>query len=120
MAPQSDKPAAWRRWLGICLRSAHVAGIVLLGATLHGAPLDPRIGALATLLSGVGLLAVEWADTRIRLTELAGIVALLKLAAFAWMALDHAAALALFWLLLFVSALVSHAPRGLRHWRPGG
>jgi hypothetical protein len=101
------------------LRCAHVASVVLLGATLHGAPLDPRIGAVSTLLSGAGLLAVEWADTRIRLTELAGAVALLKLAAFGWMALDRGSALALFWLVLVVSGLVSHAPRWLRHWRPG-
>jgi hypothetical protein len=114
-----DKPALWRRWLGICLRSAHVAGVVLLGATLHGAPLDPRIGAVSTVISGAGLLAVEWADTRIRLTELAGTFALLKLAAVAWMAVDPASSVVLFWLLLVVSGLVSHAPRGLRHWRPG-
>jgi len=119
MTPPADKPAAWRRWLGIGLRCAHLAGVVLLGATLHGAPLDLRIGAVSTLLSGAGLLAVEWADARIRLTELAGAVAWLKLAAVAWMALDSSSALALFWLLLMVSGLVSHAPRRLRHWRPG-
>lgn len=115
----AEKCAAWRRWVGIGLRCAHLAGVVLLGASLHGAALEPRIGAGTTLLSGIGLLAVEWADTRIRLTELAGMVALLKVAAMAWMATDHAATPALFWLVLVLSGMVSHAPRAVRHWRPG-
>jgi hypothetical protein len=36
------------------------------------------------------------------------------------MAIDPARAPAVFWVVLVVSALSSHAPRGLRHWRPGG
>jgi hypothetical protein len=115
--PQS-KPPAWRRWIAIVLRCAHLAGLVLLGASLLGAPLAPRGGAALTLVTGLALFVAELADTRIRLGELAGLVVVLKLAAVAWMALDPTVAPLLFWLVLVVSGLMSHAPRPLRHWRP--
>jgi hypothetical protein len=35
------------------------------------------------------------------------------------MALQPAVAPALFWVALAVSGVVAHAPRWLRHWRPG-
>ncbi len=101
------------------LRCAHLAGLVLLGAALLGAPLSVRDGALLTLASGLALFVAELADTRIRLGELAGLVVLLKLAAVGCMALRPAAAPLLFWLVLGVSGLIAHAPRPLRHWRPG-
>jgi hypothetical protein len=105
--------------MAIVLRSAHLGGLVLLGAALLGAPLEPRSGAAVTLASGLALFAAELADTRIRLGELAGLVVLLKLAAVGWMAWQPTVAPVLFWLVLAVSAVVSHAPRPLRHWRPG-
>jgi len=111
------KPSEWRRWLGIALRSAHLVGVTLLGATLLGAPVP--FGAALTLASGLGLLASELIDGRIALTELAGAVVLLKLALVAAMWAWPAAGVPLFWGLLVVSAVVSHAPKGLRHWRPG-
>lgn len=113
------KPPAWRRWVAILLRCAHLAGLVLLGAALLGAPVEVRGGALLTLASGLALFVAELVDTRIRLGELAGVVVLLKLAAVGWMALHPQAALLIFWPVLLVSALVSHAPRPLRHWRAG-
>ena len=120
MTTAVDKPAAWRRWLAIGLRCAQRAGVVLLGASLLGAPLELRLGAGATLVTGIGLLMAECSDGRIRLAELAGIVALLKLAVVGWMMLDHGVAPLLFWLVVLVSGLVSHAPREWRHWWPRG
>lgn len=114
----SGKPAEWRRWLGIGLRSAHIAGVVLLGAGLLGAPVGAT-GVWATLVSGAALLASELADRRVALAELAGVVVLLKLVLVAAMVAWPGAALPLFWALLVLSAVVSHAPKGLRHWRPG-
>jgi hypothetical protein len=111
------KPPEWRRWLGIVLRAAHIAGVVLLGASLLGAPLGAA-GAGLTLASGLALLASELADRRVALSELAGAVVLLKLGLVALMLAWPAAALPLFWALLVLSALVSHAPKGLRHWSP--
>jgi hypothetical protein len=114
----TGRPAEWRRWLGIALRSAHIAGVVLLGAAVLGAPVATA-GVWATLASGIGLLASELADRRLVLAELAGVVVLLKLALVAAMAAWPVAAAPLFWGLLVLSAVVSHAPKGLRHWRPG-
>lgn len=114
------KPAAWRRWLGIGLRTAHLASVTWLGAALLGAPLATHRGAAAVAASGAALLAIEAFDRRIRLLDLAGLVSLAKLGVVAWMALDPARAAPLFWLVLVVSALSSHAPRRLRHWRPFG
>lgn len=110
-------PAAWRRWLGIGLRSAHLAAMALMAVQLVGGL--PVHGAAATLLTGLALLASELADHRVHLLELAGTVVLFKLALVAGMVLWPAAAVPLFWAVLLLSAVVSHAPKGLRHWRPG-
>lgn len=114
---RSAKPAEWRRWVGIVLRSLHLAGVVWLGAALLGAPVGEGGGWL-TLASGVGLLASELVDRRVALGELAGLVVLAKLAAVAAMLRWPVAALPLFWVLLGVSAISAHAPKALRHWRP--
>lgn len=117
MAARDDKPPEWRRWLGIGLRTAHLAAVALLAAQLLGAPV--ALGAAATLASGLGLLASELVDRRVHLLELAGATVLLKLAIVGAMLLWPAAAPALFWAVLVLSAVTSHAPKGLRHWRPG-
>ncbi len=114
------KPAEWRRWLGIALRSAHLAAVALLAAQLLGAGGAARWGAWATLATGLGMLASELADRRIHLGEVAGATVLLKLALVGAMALWPGAAPSLFWAVLVLSAVISHAPKGLRHWRPGG
>lgn len=119
MISSAGKPAAWRRWLSIALRAAHLASVIGLGAALLGAPLPLLQAGAAVLASGIALLAVEIADGRLRCSELAGLVALAKLAVAAWMALDPARAASLFWGVLVVSAVSSHAPRHWRHWRPG-
>jgi hypothetical protein len=114
------KPAEWRRWLGIGLRTLHLMGVVWMGAGMLATPMQAGgAGAQLTLASGVALLVSELADGRIALRELAGALVLAKLAAVAWMAAGGAGALPLFWVVMAVSAISSHAPRGLRHWRPG-
>ena len=116
MSAATGKPSEWRRWLGIVLRSAHLAGVVWLGAALLGAPVGPG-GAWLTLASGAGLFASELIDRRVAVGELAGAVVIGKLLAVAAMLVWPAAALALFWALLLVSAVSAHAPKPLRHWR---
>ena len=113
------KPAGWRRWLAIALRTGHTVGVVLLGAALYGAAVPHRLAGALTLLTGIVLMALERADGRIRFRELAGAFSLVKLVAVAWMALDGAAARSLFWVVLVLSGIVAHAPRPVRHWRPG-
>ena len=119
VTPNADKPAAWRRWLSIALRAVHLASVVGIGAVLLGAPLPLLLAGATVLCSGIALLALEIADARMRWNELAGLVSLAKLAVIAWMALDPARAASVFWGVLFVSAVSSHAPRHWRHWRPG-
>lgn len=116
-AASSPKPAEWRRWLGIVLRSAHIAAITLLGANLLGAGGLAERGALLTLLTGAALFASELVDRRVRVDELAGAVVLGKLALLGWAVfLAPGQRETVFWLLLFVSAVVAHAPKPLRHW----
>lgn len=116
-AGSAPKPAEWRRWLGIVLRSAHLGAITLLGANLLGAGGVAEHGALLTLLTGAALFASELLDRRVRIDELAGALVVGKLALLGWavfVAPQHREAV--FWLLLFVSAVVAHAPKPLRHW----
>jgi hypothetical protein len=112
------KPAAWRRWLAIALRTGHTAGVVLLGAALYGAAVPQALGGSVTLVTGIALMTMERADGRIRFRELAGAFAVAKLAAVVWMALDGAATRVLFWIVLGLSGVVSHAPRPVRRWQP--
>ncbi|MFO1273225.1 MAG: hypothetical protein U1F50_16375 [Rubrivivax sp.] len=114
----ASKPSAWRRWLGIAARAGHLAAVALLAAQLHGAP-GAAAGGWLTLLTGLALLGAELADGRARLDELAGAWVLAKLALVAAGLAWPAAALPLFWAMLVVSAVISHAPREWRHWKPG-
>ena len=95
----------------------HPGAVSALAVALHAqAGWKLQWAAALVLASGLLLLLLELADGRIRLPELAGAVILLKLGLAALMACKPGWAAPLFWLLLFVSALSSHAPRDLRHW----
>jgi hypothetical protein len=112
--PQSD--ASLERWLSVALRTAHLAGVVWVGAAVvAGQSVDPRATALM-VASGVALLLGELRAGRMALLELAGAVVLLKLALMVWMALDARQAAWIFWSLLVASSISSHAPKGWRHW----
>ena len=114
--PRRPKPAAWRRWLGVLLRSAHLMAVCWLAVALHGGMAPVGSAAAAMFASGLLLLLVELADRRMSLRELAGGVVLLKLLASGVMAWQPATAGALFWPLVLVSSLASHAPKHWRHW----
>lgn len=101
------------------LRSLHLVAVSWLALALFGTGTEvaQRSAPAALLLaSGIALLALELADRRIRLDELAGGIVLAKLALSAAMALRPAWAPWLFWVLVFVSSVSSHAPREWRHW----
>lgn len=105
-----------RRWLNLGLRTAHLAGVVLLGAALLGGS-DPAAGAWLTLASGLAMFAGDaWANPG-HLGEIAGTGVLLKLFLVALMALVPALALPLFWTILVLSGVLSHAPGAVRHRR---
>ena len=105
-----------RRGLNLSLRAAHLTGIVLLGAALIGGG-EIAIGAWLTLLSGLGMFAGDAWSNPGHVRELAGCGVLLKLALVALMAFMPALAVPVFWSILLLSTLLSHAPGALRHKR---
>ena len=105
-----------RRGLNLSLRSLHLTGIVLLGAALLGAG-DIAAGASLTLLSGLGMFAGDAWTNPGHVREVAGCGVLLKLALVALMAFVPVLALPVFWMILVLSTLLSHAPGALRHKR---
>lgn len=108
-----------RRWLSIALRSLHLVGVVLLGAALAGAG-DREMAGTVVLASGLLLFALDLWSQPDHLGEFAGLFVVGKLLAIAGLLLFPGAAVALFWGLVVVSALVSHAPGSFRHVRPFG
>ena len=116
MARQRDnvRDFAGKRWLNLGLRTLHIAGIVLLGAALLNGT-DASLGAIITFASGLGMFASDtWANP-LQLREVAGFGVLVKLGMVAWMALQPTLAVNIFWLILVISTLLSHAPGALRH-----
>ena len=92
-----------------------MVGVILLGAALlgNGANLSLAIGLTAS--SGLAMFLIDtWANPE-QLRELAGFGIVVKLALIALMALQPALALPLFWLLVLLSMLLSHAPAHFRH-----
>ena len=105
-----------RRWLNLSLRTVHLSGIILLGAGLLGAG-NVTAGAWLTLISGLAMFAGDaWANPA-HLREVAGFGVLAKLGLVALMVAHPASALPVFWAVLVLSTLLSHAPGALRHRR---
>jgi hypothetical protein len=103
-----------KRWLNLVLRGAHLIGIVLLGAGLLGSG-HTALGASITFASGLGMFAIDtWANPA-HLRETAGFGVLVKLALVGVMIWDGSYALPIFWALLLLSTLLSHAPGSFRH-----
>jgi hypothetical protein len=105
-----------KRWLNVALRTLHLLGIVLFGAALLGSVSIP-LGAAVTLVSGLAMFAVDtWANPA-HLREVAGFGMLVKLALIALATVQATLALAIFWTLIILSTLLSHAPGNFRHRR---
>jgi hypothetical protein len=105
-----------KRWLNVVLRTAHLFGIVIFGAALLGNG-KPFAGALLTFVSGAGMFAIDtWANPG-QLREIAGFGIVLKLGLIGLAVIQPDSALAMFWLILVVSTVLSHAPGGVRHKR---
>jgi hypothetical protein len=115
-----ERSSGLERAASIALRTLHLACVVALGAALLGAPVSRPGAGLAALGSGALLFAMELAARRMHVLDLAGLAVLAKLIVVSLLALwpgADAAAAPAFWLLLVVSSITSHAPKGLRHWR---
>lgn len=110
-----------QRWLGVLLRSLHLAAVIFLGSRLLGAPLPdgwPAAAApLAVLVTGGALLTLDLWSHHDHLLEAAGASVATKLLLVGWMAFDPGLQLPLFWTIVIWSAIFSHAPASLRHRR---
>ncbi|WP_319244619.1 hypothetical protein [uncultured Propionivibrio sp.] len=119
-APPNEKPdrrdPPLRRWLNVACRSLHVVGIILLGAALLAGTATTS-GALLTAASGLGMLALDTWRKPAHLAEVSGLGVLAKLPFVALAAFIPSASLALFWSIVIVSMVLSHAPAAFRHRR---
>jgi len=118
----NTKTSALERATSIALRTVHLAAVVALGAALLGAPLPLAGTSLAAAVSGALLFAMELFARRLHALDMAGLAVLVKLVAVSAIAAwppSPSHRLAAFWALLVLSSISSHAPRTLRHWRPG-
>jgi hypothetical protein len=105
-----------KRWLNVGLRTAHLLAVVLFGAALLGAG-DVATGALLTLGSGLGMFVIDlWANPA-HLREVAGFGVIVKLTLLGLAAIRPELGLAMFWAILILSTLLSHAPGNFRHRR---
>ena len=103
-----------KRWLNVALRTIHLGGLVALGAGLLGAG-HVSLGATITLGSGLAMFTIDtWANPA-HLRETAGFGVLVKLLLVGLMAWQPAYALPIFWIVLVLSTLLSHAPGSFRH-----
>jgi hypothetical protein len=110
--PIRDFPG--KRWFNLALRTVHLFGLVLLGAGLLGAG-SVSTGASIILVSGLTMFAIDtWANPA-HLRQTGGIGVLGKLFLVVLMVWQTSWAPAIFWFLLALSTLLSHAPGHFRH-----
>lgn len=104
-----------RRWLGVALRAAHLAGVVGVGAGLVGGGAVDSHFPLLLVLSGLAMAALDaWSNPH-WMREPAGLSLLVKFALLGWFLADEARRPALFWTVLIFSVVFAHAPASFRH-----
>tara|TARA_Y100000310_G_scaffold151157_1_gene150683 strand:+ start:163 stop:606 length:444 start_codon:yes stop_codon:yes gene_type:complete len=107
-----------QRWVNIGLRTVHLVGITVLGASLLTIE-DQYLrqgAALAVLASGLGLAALYTFSNGTWLIQLSGQAVIAKLALVAAMIIWPACALVLFFVVIGLSTMISHAPASVRHY----
>jgi hypothetical protein len=109
-----------RRWLSIALRTLHLSGVVLAGVGVVDGSGRFIAGVWLMLVAGAALWATDWWHRPGLWREVAGVFIALKAIAVLVMVLAPGIAVALFWVLLVSSSIVSHAPRAFRHLRVFG
>ena len=105
-----------RRWLGVLLRAAHLAGVVGVGAGLL-AGVQAHGFLILMVASGVTMAALDAWSNALWLKELAGLSLLVKFVLIGVFVVDEASRPALFWLILVFSVVFAHAPASFRHRR---
>jgi len=118
-----DRGSELERWAAVLVRSLHLAGVVWLGAYVVFDRPGAHAPSMLMLASGLVMLGMDLRAGRIALGEIAGGFQLVKLGLVGWVAFDPSQARWVFWTLLVASSVVSHAPKGFRHWptrKPAG
>ncbi len=106
-----------RRLIVNLMRATHLVALAgFAAAVLAAGPNGWRWGIML-LLSGALMMALDAWSEPAYLRQLQGVAMLLKLLMVAAMILWQDGQQALFWLLIAYSALLSHAPGRIRHWR---
>jgi hypothetical protein len=104
-----------QRWLGVLLRGLHLVAVVVLGASLLGAPVSGEHAVVGLWSTGIAMLALDTWSKPSHLREASGLSVLVKLAFVGWMAVDAGSRAVLFWLVVVGSAVFAHAPATFRH-----
>ena len=105
-----------RRWLGVLLRAAHLAGVVGVGAGLL-AGVQAHGFLILMVASGVAMAALDAWSNALWLKEFAGLSLVVKFVLIGVFVVDEASRPALFWLILVFSVVFAHAPASFRHRR---
>jgi hypothetical protein len=95
----------------------HLAGVVIVGAGIVGHGTHSAGGVAVMVLSGLCLYGLDLWHHPGLWNEVAGVFVAAKLLVVFAMLLASDLAGVLFWLVLVASAVVSHAPRVVRHRR---
>lgn len=89
-APSAYRDFPGRRWLGVLLRAAHLAGVVGVGAGLLTGAGAAAGFVYLMVLSGVAMAMLDAWSRRRWLRELAGLSMLVKFVLLGWFAADPA------------------------------
>ena len=116
-APVSRRDFSGRRLVISLLRSLHIAGLVGVGAALLGAVDAATSSAFAFLLvaSGVGIMALDRWSNPAYLRQINGLAMVFKPLALGVMVFAYGMSQPLFWGVLVLSVLITHAPASIRH-----
>ena len=106
-----------KRWINIALRTLHVIGVILLGSALFRGS-TTTLAITLTLVPGLAMFSLDVWSKPSHLGEVAGLGVLGKLALVFSIKLFPHWSVEIFWLVLIVSMVLSHAPGSFRHWRP--
>ena len=109
---------AWGRPLQIALRTTHIAAMALiLGGVAQGAGHDALAGPIwITILSGVGLFAIDLARSGMLLVQGAGVAVLLKLLLLGFGNLWPTTRLGWYLAATVLASIGAHMPASWRHY----
>ena len=104
-----------RRWANVALRGLHIAAVIVLGASLLGAPVGADHASVAVATSGVAMLILDLWRNPDHMRQVAGLSVIAKLVLLALMIFNETCRPQLFWVIVAWSAIFSHAPASFRH-----